>query len=127
MSGPCEGLTCTSRGTRAKVAGTSCSSGSLCVRYLYDATGQIWFDSKQGLVPPAALNRKPRALAAAAMMAVAPVLFQACGGAGLDGYPYASAGATNDAPADPNAGAMSDGAANGEGGANANGEGGASG
>lgn len=85
------------------------TSGSLCVRYLYDATGQIWFEGKQDLVPPAALHRKRRGLAAAAVMAAAPLLFQACGGAGLDDYSYqAGAGTGQDADAD---------AASGEGGA----------
>jgi hypothetical protein len=54
---------------------------SLCVRYLHDATGQIWFGSERELVPTAALSRKKRSLTAAALVAVTPVLFQACGGA----------------------------------------------
>src|SRR5262245_19885016 len=66
------------------------TSGSLCVRYLYDATGQIWFEGKSDIIPPTALHRKGRALVAAAAMAAVPVLFQACGGAGLDNYPYDS-------------------------------------
>ena len=102
------------------------TSGSLCVRYLYDATGRIWFEDKQELVLPAALHRKRRSLAAAAVMAAAPMLFQACGGAGLDDYPYQAnagsgqdgdAGAATDANPDANPGAVSGGAANGEGGA----------
>jgi hypothetical protein len=84
------------------------TSSSLCVRYLYDATGQIWFEDKQALVPPAALTRKRTALAAAAVMAAAPVLFQACGGAGLDPYPVDTG---------LGQGASAGGAPNGEGGA----------
>jgi len=53
---------------------------SLCVRYLHDASGEIYFGSQE-LVSPARLARGKRNLMAAVVMAAAPVLFQACGGA----------------------------------------------
>ena len=59
---------------------------SLCVRYLYDATGRIWFaDDLERLTAPSQLNRAKRGTLAAALimtpLLAAPALMQACGGA----------------------------------------------
>jgi hypothetical protein len=56
------------------------SSESLCVRYLHDATGEIWFAGDR--VAPHRLNRAKRVAAVASALAAAPLLMQACGGAG---------------------------------------------
>jgi len=56
---------------------------SLCVRYLYDETGKIWFSPAPTLVPRERLNRK-RGLALSLLVA-APLLMQACGGADPNG------------------------------------------
>lgn len=75
---------------------------SLCVRYLYDATGKIWFrDDLSQVVPAERLTRGTRGALALSALVVAPLLFQACGGAGAnDRYGYTShdsdAGATPD-------------------------------
>jgi hypothetical protein len=54
---------------------------SLCVRYLHDETGKIWFgEAPTKLVATDRLTRGKRAMAAAAL-AVTPMLIQACGGA----------------------------------------------
>ena len=68
------------------------SSESLCVRYLHDASGEIWFSGGQKLVPVPRLTRRKRGLAAAALTVV-PVLFQACGGADAYGSDPYDAGA----------------------------------
>jgi hypothetical protein len=88
---------------RALLSGTS---ESLCVRYLHDASGEIWFEGGQKLVPVPRLTRGRRGLAAVAL-AAAPVLFQACGGADAYGSdPYdagsdaAAEGAADDSQAD---------------------------
>jgi hypothetical protein len=67
-------------------------ASSLCVRYLYDENGRIWFRQDLAAVTPAIIpdHRLKRgakgALALSAMLA-APVLFQACGGNnGYNGY-----------------------------------------
>jgi hypothetical protein len=54
----------------------------LCIRYLHDADGNIWFDSagRDRLVPPQRLARGT-AIAAAVALVAAPVLIEACGGA----------------------------------------------
>jgi hypothetical protein len=75
---------------------------SLCVRYLFDANGNIWFsDSK--LVPPASLVRGKR-LAGTLLLAAAlstPVLTEACGGASpYDDVYVRNADAGEDADAD---------------------------
>lgn len=68
----------------------STSSEALCVRYLHDATGEIWFaPERRPLIGGDRLARGKRGLAAAALLAAAPALFQACGGADNGGYgPY---------------------------------------
>jgi hypothetical protein len=68
----------------------------LCVRYLYDAVGNVWFgdDPAHGVIPRARLLRR-RASTAAAVTALSlvPLLTEACGGAN----PYA--GSNDAAPA----------------------------
>lgn len=73
------------------------TSESLCVRYLHDASGEIWFGGGQKLVPVPHLTRGKRGLAAVALAAM-PVLFQACGGS--DGYGSEGFDAGADAAAD---------------------------
>ena len=68
------------------------SSEALCVRYLHDASGEIWFSGGQNIVPVPRLTRGKRGLAAAALAAV-PLLFQACGGADSYGSDPYDAGA----------------------------------
>jgi hypothetical protein len=56
----------------------------LCVRYLHDAYGNIWFagDRPAPVIPVAQLLRGRAARAAAAsVLALAPLLTEACGGA----------------------------------------------
>ena len=72
---------------RALLAG---ANGSLCVRYLYDEHGAIWFSTSK-------LNRAKRAGALTAATVALPLLVQACGGLGpYDGpndyNPFADAG-----------------------------------
>jgi hypothetical protein len=56
------------------------SSESLCVRYLHDRAGEIWFAEDFARAKPA-----PRSRARALVTALAiPALVQACGGAGLE-------------------------------------------
>ncbi len=72
------------------------SDGRLCIRYLYDQTGKVWFKDQLAAVtadrpiPASRLVRGKRALAAAsaACALAAPILTEACGGAGLGGSPY---------------------------------------
>jgi hypothetical protein len=69
------------------------STEGLCVRYLHDANGDIWFGGRSpggaaGLVPAARLARHGAAMAAAAALVLTPVLTEACGGAGPDPNPY---------------------------------------
>ncbi len=54
------------------------ASEALCVRYLHDETGEIYFAER--LVPPKRLTRGR----AGALAIAAPLLIQACGGAGFD-------------------------------------------
>lgn len=67
-------------------------ASSLCVRYLYDENGRIWFRRDLAVATPAIIpdhrlkQGAKGALALSAMLA-APLLFQACGGnAGNYGY-----------------------------------------
>jgi hypothetical protein len=65
---------------------------SLCVRYLHDTTGKIWFrDDLTALVPRERLISRARkgALALAAVIAP-PLLLQACGGADGSDWRYAA-------------------------------------
>jgi hypothetical protein len=66
----------------------------LCIRYLHDADGAIWFgDQVPGRIVPARhLVRRTIAMATAAALLVAPVLTQACGGGGPDPNPYSAGG-----------------------------------
>src|SRR6516225_4044473 len=54
---------------------------SLCVRYLYDQTGEIWFAEHSSRIPSAPALGMRAAAAALALAATAPLLTQACGGA----------------------------------------------
>jgi hypothetical protein len=73
----------------------------LCVRYLHDAYGNIWFagDRPDPVIPIARLirSRASRAVAASALV-LSPLLIEACGGAGpydgYDGSPRAVSSAT---------------------------------
>lgn len=56
------------------------SSKDLCVRYVYDAVGDLVFDIDRPLVPATTLNRAKRAAAAALMVAL-PMQLTACMGA----------------------------------------------
>lgn len=59
----------------------------LCVRYLYDAAGEIWFEpTRAALVDARALTKKGRRSLAAGAVAAVPMLFQACGGANSMSY-----------------------------------------
>lgn len=67
-------------------------ASSLCVRYLYDENGRIWFRGDLAVATPAIIpdhrlkQGAKGALAVSAMLA-APLLFQACGGNnGYNGY-----------------------------------------
>jgi hypothetical protein len=67
------------------------STEGLCIRYLHDANGDIWFGGRgaraaAGLVPAARLARHGAALAAA--LVLTPVLTEACGGAAPGPNPY---------------------------------------
>jgi hypothetical protein len=71
------------------------STEGLCIRYLHDANGDIWFGGRgpgeaAGLVPVARLARRGAAMAAAAALVLTPVLTEACGGAGPGPNPYSS-------------------------------------
>jgi hypothetical protein len=71
---------------------------SLCVRYLHDETGRIWFGpAAPELIAKDQLTRGKRLLATAALT-VTPVLFQACGGA--DPYQHVAPSYRTDAGAD---------------------------
>jgi hypothetical protein len=62
---------------------------SLCVRYLYDATGKIWFtDDLCQVVPRERLSRGARGVVALSALVAAPLLFQACGGADNSDWRY---------------------------------------
>jgi hypothetical protein len=63
----------------------------LCIRYLYDSEGAIWFGdgAAQPLVPARRLARRAAVVAAAAAtLLVVPALTEACGGAGPNPNPY---------------------------------------
>jgi hypothetical protein len=69
------------------------STEGLCIRYLHDANGDIWFGGRgpgeaDGLVPVARLARRGAAMAAAAALVLTPVLTEACGGAAPGPNPY---------------------------------------
>lgn len=63
---------------------------SLCVRYLYDQTGRIWFRedfAPSEVIPAQRLTRGAKGALALSALVAAPLLFQACGGnAGERGY-----------------------------------------
>jgi hypothetical protein len=69
------------------------TSESLCVRYLYDEQGRIWFRRDLAAVTPAIipehrLKRGARAALAVSALLAAPLLIQACGGnPGKNRYP----------------------------------------
>jgi hypothetical protein len=76
----------------------------LCIRYLYDAEGKVWFgsDASEALIPESRIVRGGLAIAAsAAALALTPLLMEACGGASPydDAYSRADAGAN--APREP--------------------------
>ena len=57
---------------------------SLCIRYLHDAEGNVWFgsDVSEALIPANRIVRGGLAIAAsAAALALTPLLTEACGGA----------------------------------------------
>ena len=58
-------------------------AAGLCIRYLYDANGQIWFGNRapDRLVPASRLARRGALMATAAALVIAPALTEACGGA----------------------------------------------
>jgi hypothetical protein len=65
------------------------TEGGLCVRYLYDVTGRVWFsDTNERHVPAHRLNRARRAAVVASALIAAPLLMQACGGASPDDDVY---------------------------------------
>jgi hypothetical protein len=61
----------------------------LCIRYLHDATGEIWFGARaERVVPASRLARRGAAAMSAAALLLVPVLTEACGGAAPDRNPY---------------------------------------
>jgi hypothetical protein len=95
------------RAARRLLASTS---ESLCVRYLHDTSGEIWFGGDPpGWVPQGRLVRAGRSLAAAAALVAGPTLIQACGGADggadpsyvRDNYDRQKDGATSDTSVEP--------------------------
>jgi hypothetical protein len=61
----------------------------LCVRYLHDATGEIWFGARaERVVPASRLVRRGAAAMSAAALVLVPALTEACGGAAPDKNPY---------------------------------------
>jgi hypothetical protein len=61
-------------------------SEGLCIRYLHDADGNVWFGEPPGrIVPTSRLARGASVAVAAAALLVAPALVEACGGASPDG------------------------------------------
>ena len=71
----------------------------LCIRYLHDADGEIWFGNggAERLVPTGRLARRGAVIAAAAAIVLTPVLTEACGGANPNPNPYSVAFDTGDA------------------------------
>jgi hypothetical protein len=59
----------------------------LCIRYLHDQTGEIWFRDRAPLVPANHLVRRASMAAAAVAVALVPALTEACGGAGPSAAP----------------------------------------
>lgn len=85
-------------------------NGQLCVRYLYDANGEIAFAdgrdvSQAAIVPAFRLSRRARAQAAA-LLSASLVLFEACGG-GPGNDPVQNWQGTRD-PATPETGSTVD-------------------
>jgi hypothetical protein len=61
----------------------------LCVRYLHDATGEIWFGARdERVVAASRLVRRGAAAMSAAALVLVPALTEACGGAAPDKNPY---------------------------------------
>jgi hypothetical protein len=61
----------------------------LCVRYLHDATGEIWFGARaERVVPASRLVGRGAAMMSAAALVLVPALTEACGGAAPDKGPY---------------------------------------
>ena len=59
----------------------------LCIRYLHDETGEIWFRERAPVLPASALVRRGAMAAAAMAVALLPALTEACGGAGPSAAP----------------------------------------
>jgi len=61
----------------------------LCIRYLHDATGEIWFGARaERVVPANRLARRGAVAISAAALLLVPALTEACGGAAPDRNPY---------------------------------------
>lgn len=61
----------------------------LCIRYLHDATGEIWFGPQaERVVPASRLARRGAAVMSVAALVLVPALTEACGGAAPDGNAY---------------------------------------
>jgi len=72
------------------------SKENLCVRYLFDEHGNIWFSGETPPLVTRLLNRAKRGAVAAAAIA-APLVLQACMGAALaDDVPYVEVDAGSD-------------------------------
>jgi hypothetical protein len=70
----------------------------LCIRYLHDADGNVWFgDTSERIVLASRLTRGASVAAAAAALLVAPALIEACGGASPNGPGYYDNYAAGDA------------------------------
>lgn len=113
----------------AKALVSSAQNGELCVRYVYDARGKVFFaDTPRNIVSANLLVRAKRVATAAAALA-APLALAACGiggtaQGGLEGYVDnrviaeqgdAEADASADARSDARADAKADGGADGSG------------
>jgi hypothetical protein len=75
-------LSAMTEGEARALLGTRSAAG-LCIRYLYDAEGQIWFGNRapDRLVPAGRLARRGALMATAAALVIVPALTEACGGA----------------------------------------------
>jgi hypothetical protein len=83
----------------------------LCIRYLHDAHGNVWFEGQAPVVPVGHLVRRGVSmLAGAAALVAMPALIEACGGAPSSSA-VSQAGASNwdFTPAMPSVGATEDG------------------
>ncbi|HTM44678.1 MAG TPA: hypothetical protein VL137_06965 [Polyangiaceae bacterium] len=76
------------------------TAGSLCVRYLYDQTGKIWFrEDFSPLIPARRLKLGAKGVFALSALVAAPALFQACGGNAGNGRGYGGQASDGGAPA----------------------------